>query len=341
MTSTFANIDLIASNLPKVGENRRLRSVIIAETDFKIDGRTGDLFEKIDLAGCAEREACRLAPAWAAALPEGVQRAVLMFARLHLADALVIRRVPLGRIAEDRTPVVHGEARRLGGFEAMCLAIAYLYGTPVGYATQQKGRMINDIVPLRQQAHVPNHSGGFTEKFKFHSEDAFMASPPNFIQLGCVRNPTKTPLTVSSILPGDIDPESYAALRGSRYRIGVNPGQGGTQLEPYIGAILSSENARPSLRFNDAETACLEPGDTTLTSFEEALDRNATDVNLEPGDIVIVNNSRLVHARRPYAAKCDGTDRWLLRLVVYRSIDTVQEMIPDVEFPILHPKAMK
>ncbi|WP_284747726.1 TauD/TfdA family dioxygenase [Amycolatopsis sp. RTGN1] len=341
MTSPFANIDVMASNLPEGSQSGQLRSVIIAETDFKVDERIGDLLEKIDSVGCAEREACRLAPAWAAALPEGVQRAVLMLARLHLADALVIRRVPLGRIAKARTPVVHGEARRLGGFEAMCLAIAYLYGTPVGYATQQKGRMINDIVPLRQQSHVPNHSGGFTEKFKFHSEDAFMASPPNFIQLGCVRNPTKTPLTVSSILPGDIAPEPYAALRSSRYRIGVNPGQGGTQLEPYLGAILGGDNARPSLRFNDAETTCLEPGDTSLNSFEETLERNATDVNLEPGDVIIVNNRRLVHARRPYAAKCDGTDRWLLRLVAYRSIDTVQELIPDVEFPILHPKVMK
>ena len=37
---------------------------------------------------------------------------------------------------------------------------------------------------------------------------------------------------------------------------------------------------------------------------------------LEPGDLLVVDNDRVVHGRTSFAARFDGTDRWLQRAFV-------------------------
>ncbi|HRE02697.1 MAG TPA: TauD/TfdA family dioxygenase, partial [Ilumatobacteraceae bacterium] len=39
-------------------------------------------------------------------------------------------------------------------------------------------------------------------------------------------------------------------------------------------------------------------------------------VLLEPGDLLIVDNSMVVHGRSPFTPRFDGTDRWLQRAFV-------------------------
>jgi alpha-ketoglutarate-dependent taurine dioxygenase len=39
-------------------------------------------------------------------------------------------------------------------------------------------------------------------------------------------------------------------------------------------------------------------------------------VVLEPGDLLVVDNTVAVHGRSPFPARYDGTDRWLQRAFV-------------------------
>jgi alpha-ketoglutarate-dependent taurine dioxygenase len=41
-----------------------------------------------------------------------------------------------------------------------------------------------------------------------------------------------------------------------------------------------------------------------------------TTVALEPGDLLIIDNYRSVHGRRPFRARYDGADRWLRHVMV-------------------------
>ncbi|HEY5875714.1 MAG TPA: TauD/TfdA family dioxygenase, partial [Ilumatobacteraceae bacterium] len=41
-----------------------------------------------------------------------------------------------------------------------------------------------------------------------------------------------------------------------------------------------------------------------------------TAVTLEPGDLLVVDNSVAVHGRSPFTPRFDGTDRWLQRTFV-------------------------
>jgi L-asparagine oxygenase len=41
---------------------------------------------------------------------------------------------------------------------------------------------------------------------------------------------------------------------------------------------------------------------------------------LEPGDVLVIDNQRCVHGRRPFRARLDGSDRWLRKATVTRDL---------------------
>ncbi|HEX3782710.1 MAG TPA: TauD/TfdA family dioxygenase [Pseudonocardiaceae bacterium] len=340
MATKFLNINKLVADPDLDAPSFISGATRVAYFSFKPTPRLDQLLNEIDLAGCTERDAYKLSTSWAASLPEDLQRAILYFVRCRSVDALVLKGLPVGNISKISTPIEQGTDRLVGSFEALCMAVAMLYGSPIGYSTQQNGRLLNDIVPVEKQSAVSNHSGGFEHRFGFHTEDSFMQNPPNFIQLGCVRNPTKTPVTISGLGRADTDNMTDSLLREPHFRIGINPGQSGWKSDDaYLGPLLTGPKRHPFLRFNDKETSVLDGELATLKTLERALNKNAVDLALEPGDVAIINNTRLAHARGSYAAKCDGTDRWLLRLVIYRNLDVIHQFIPDAEFPIIHPGA--
>ena len=59
-----------------------------------------------------------------------------------------------------------------------------------------------------------------------------------------------------------------------------------------------------------------------VTGFCQAIDEHLTDVALQPGDLLIVNNRRAVHGRRPFRPTYSGHDRWLKRVNVARDFES-------------------
>jgi alpha-ketoglutarate-dependent taurine dioxygenase len=53
-----------------------------------------------------------------------------------------------------------------------------------------------------------------------------------------------------------------------------------------------------------------------VRELSAAIDELHTSVVLQAGDLLVVDNDRCVHGRSPFAARFDGTDRWLQRAFV-------------------------
>src|SRR5262249_30721913 len=51
-------------------------------------------------------------------------------------------------------------------------------------------------------------------------------------------------------------------------------------------------------------------------------------VQLRPGSLLILDNRRCAHGRTRFPARFDGTDRWMLRVYVRRSLDGMQPADP-------------
>src|SRR5205814_1248723 len=82
-------------------------------------------------------------------------------------------------------------------------------------------------------------------------------------------------------------------------------------------SILSGRRAAPFVRIDPAFME-REFGDAVaekvLSEAITAIEEQLADVVLRPGDLLILDNKRAVHGRRPFVPRYDGTDRWLKRV---------------------------
>jgi enduracididine beta-hydroxylase len=67
----------------------------------------------------------------------------------------------------------------------------------------------------------------------------------------------------------------------------------------------------------------------------KAIDEQMTDTVLQAGDVLILDNYRVVHGRKPFSAKFDGADRWLKRLNVTRDLRKSRAARADVRSRIV------
>ena len=92
--------------------------------------------------------------------------------------------------------------------------------------------------------------------------------------------------------------------------------------QPESVAILFGDPASPYLRIDPyfMQGAQGDKQQEALEKIEAAIDAAMTDVVLAPGDICFIDNYRVVHGRKPFRARFDGTDRWLRRLNIARDL---------------------
>ena len=56
----------------------------------------------------------------------------------------------------------------------------------------------------------------------------------------------------------------------------------------------------------------------------------AQGVYLQPGQMLLINNRKGAHSRTPFTARFDGTDRWLQRLYVRRSLWELRKRLEPI-----------
>jgi len=106
--------------------------------------------------------------------------------------------------------------------------------------------------------------------------------------------------------------------------------------------VFSGDARRPFVRLDPAFMT-RSPQDAAvgdaLESVFKAVDHGLQDVPLAPGEIMIIDNLRSVHGRRPFTARYDGSDRWLRvvhatadlrRSEGFRTGDHGRAILPDV-----------
>ncbi|MDR3084443.1 MAG: TauD/TfdA family dioxygenase, partial [Streptomyces sp.] len=89
------------------------------------------------------------------------------------------------------------------------------------------------------------------------------------------------------------DPERVAVLFGL-------PGQPYVRADPYFMDVPEGDDQAHS----------------ALKALCTAMDEAMSDLVLESGDFCFLDNFRVVHGRKPFTARHDGTDRWLKRINV-------------------------
>lgn len=250
------------------------------------------------------------------------------------AGACIVRGLPLSDNEIGPTPpdwqtaaawsTDRGRAGASFELDIAMLLLAAAAGIPFGWAGQQDGRLVNNIIPA--VGHEFEQSGASsTVLLSPHTEDAFHPLRANLLLLGCLRNPDAVGTTVSSVHRVRLSRTESDILRTPTLPIlpDVSYGSAFDRATAVPVATLwdrpghDSDTPSLTLRFDPAYT----PLDDAGPEFREAyaqldreLDRVCVTAVLRPGELLLLDNDVAVHGRVPFTPRYDGTDRWLKRV---------------------------
>jgi L-asparagine oxygenase len=257
----------------------------------------------------------------ARALPAAVQAALAAFRTDPGPDgALLLRGLPVGDVGE--TPAHPGAPTgKDRASELTLLAVARLLGEPIGYVQEHGGGLVQDIVPDR--AHEGRQlSTSSSVTLEWHTETAFHPHKPRYLLLLCLRGDpaARTMLCSISLVLPHLDAATIATLREPRFRTRpdasfLDEGAVG-ELGPPMAVVTGVDAGLTFTYDEDLMVGTDTEAQAALDRLGRAVRTHAAAVVLEAGDLLVIDNHRVVHARSPFPARFDGRDRWLQRTFV-------------------------
>jgi hypothetical protein len=259
-------------------------------------------------------------------LPADVHDALIDFADAPDASgALLLKGMPVGRLSLTPShPTEHTDKDDTS--EMTLLTVARALGQPIGYLPEHGGDIVQNIVPTKGAATSQTSTSSAVE-LMYHTEAAFHPHRPRYLLLLCLRGDPSAATTLSSIhevarqLPLDV----RATLFEPRFRTAADEsyvGRRPTQLGLPI-PVLSGDWDRPSMVFDaDLMVGIDADAEAALRCLADAVVACHTSTVLEPGDLLVVDNTIAVHGRTPFTPRFDGTDRWLQRTFVVADLST-------------------
>lgn len=230
------------------------------------------------------------------------------------------------------TPDQVGPRTRTRRQDLALLLIAAQLGDPVAWSVWQDGRLVNDVLPVAGQETGQTGLGSRAE-LDLHVEEALYDDRCDGLVLACLRNPDLVPTTVASTECVDWSALDLSVLFEPRYLIGdersgrIRPALFGSPDSPYLRLDMPYMKALP----HDTRASA------ALAELCGQLRRGVIDVVLETGDLLVLDNYRTVHGRRPFRARLDGTDRWLRRCTTVRDLRATRASRVGVESRIVTP----
>lgn len=232
--------------------------------------------------------------------------------------------------------------------ETLLVLFGSLLGELLGWATQQDGHIIHDVVPIEGHEHEQLGSGS-EQLLWWHTEDAFHPYRCDYLAMLCLRNPDQVETTMANVDSVNLDLKHVEVLFEPRFTIRPD--------ESHLAKNRAKANSRPdseqeflkaayekvhrmqnspdklSVLFGDPQAPYVridpyfmdqlhddDEAQHALDALIENIDEKLTAVVLKPGDFIFIDNYRVVHGRKAFKARYDGFDRWLKRINVTRDL---------------------
>lgn len=228
-----------------------------------------------------------------------------------------------------------------------------LLGDLIGWATQQDGHVIHEIMPIKTEEHA-QISTGSRQVIWWHNEDAFHPYRGDYVGLLCLRNPSLVATTFNSMDSIHLSPEHLKTLFQKRFTIRpdeshfaqndlalMDDSEDKEQSDNYRALLSTSHEQIREMHINPPKMSILygsplapyiriDPffmdrledaeAQIALTALIREVDAGLSEFVLQPGDILFLDNYRAVHGRKAFKAKYDGADRWVKRINITRDL---------------------
>lgn len=233
------------------------------------------------------------------------------------SGVLLIRGIPVDVGLKPTPTVSYAEVSdKIVGCEKYLLMNASIIGEPVGFADWHQGERIQNLYPIRELDQTQCASNSVY--LEMHTETAFRPNTPTHLILLCLKkDPNSQAKTVFCDLAAIIDSMSESARKilaspGFCFQIASEKGINFTIPKP----IEWYKNEIRHLHYAEALTAIDEQSEEVLIELRNRILSNSIVIELDKGDLVIIDNHHIVHGRTAYSPRFDGTDRWLQRVLI-------------------------
>ena len=271
-------------------------------------------------------------------LPDELTNALSQFAAGDSSGALLLRGLPVGVVpSTPATPSAPTAKDRTS--ECTLLTLATLLGQPVGYAPEHGGKIVQNIVPVQATA-AKQVSTSSNVTLDFHTETAFHPEKPHYLLLLCLRSDPNAATLLCSVTSALslLDAETISVLRQPRFRTrpDVSFLSGPDALGEFGPAapILAGTVEHLTFTFDaDLMIGLDDAAEQAIEALRKAVQAAHSSVVLEAGDLLVIDNHAAVHGRSPFAARYDGTDRWVQRAFVVDAIPEGSGRVITTTFP--------
>jgi len=215
-------------------------------------------------------------------------------------------------------------------------SVTVMLGEPFNYSTLYEGLIVQNMVPVRSMEFTQT-SQSSTGMLDWHCEDSFRDDRCDYAGLISLRGDPTAASKYAQVKDVKLSPQHEAVLREPRFHCRPDPAHVLPPDHPKRPlALLTGSVAAPEIAYDTHHLEVMDPADTeaaeALHALGVGLDEVAISHVMEPGDLLMFDNKRVVHARTPFAARFDGKDRWLMRTMICSSALTFRRWggrIPD------------
>jgi Fe(II)/alpha-ketoglutarate-dependent arginine beta-hydroxylase len=201
------------------------------------------------------------------------------------------------------------------------LLFASLLGDPFGWSFYRNGSLLHDLCP-DPAAEGMQSGNGWGNELQWHVEEAYHAYWPDHLGLMCLRNPQSTATTIAQMADVNLPAHHAEILRRPLYSVRADDG---SSASAGAGRAIDGVKDVPVLfGADDSPYVRVDPGfmvtpeDPNARDALECLYAEVTaklqSIVLQPGEMLFLDNRRVVHGREVLHARFDGRDRWLRRV---------------------------
>lgn len=253
----------------------------------------------------------------------------------------IVRNLDVGDV--PRTPTRQWFNLTLTKPRKILLEAASFYGFPIAFTQEQNGALIQNVYPVKN-TETQQISSSSKVQLGLHTETAFHCYKPTVVLLLCLRGDSNAATTYADVseIVKHLSPETIETLTKPVFTTSVDESfrtKGESDMEILCSVLkVDSQTAAYEICYDEAlMKGQNEQATNALGELKQAIDKSIREVVLDTGDLLTMDNTRVIHGRLPFQARYDGTDRWLQRMFVISelppkscSTQTIDEQYPSI-----------
>ncbi|MDZ5637350.1 MULTISPECIES: TauD/TfdA family dioxygenase [unclassified Janthinobacterium] len=264
-------------------------------------------------------------------LPTRLSKALFDFRMGRSGSVLLIK----GLLTQQHvppTPALRGNTwnkTTLAARKIMCIALSQL-GHIYNFLGKKDFDYIDDVFPIYRDRN--EQLGSNCDFLEWHVEDGFHPAKADLAALFCLRGDAAVQTHICKAQDLDLDANFRAELMKKNFLIQVDPTfQPGSGAEGQFRCAVLSEGEDPEIIYDPAYMIGATPeAQAALKHVHDCIQAAYQSITLEPGDLLVFDNRRVMHARSAYQPAYDGSDRWLLRSLLLESYWKTRECLDQL-----------